>query len=78
MLKADMFHALGRFVFKRQFWQSMIIYGTSRSTAYLLLVHLQVLAPGPPAEVCWLVLKCLCHESHWSSLIHDLAMAHVL
>ena len=26
---ADMFHALGRLIFKRQFWQNMMIYGTS-------------------------------------------------
>ena len=25
---ADMFHALGRFIFKRQFWQSIMIYDT--------------------------------------------------
>ena len=28
-LEPDMFHALGRFIFKRQFWQNMMIYGTS-------------------------------------------------
>ena len=29
----DMFHALGRFIFKRQFWQNMMIYGTSEYCA---------------------------------------------
>ena len=28
--KPDTFHALGRFIFKRQFWQHMMIYGTLR------------------------------------------------
>ena len=30
---ADMFHALGRCIFKRQFWQNMMIYGTSEYCA---------------------------------------------
>ena len=27
--QTDMFHALGRFIFKGQFWQNIMIYGTS-------------------------------------------------
>ena len=30
-----MFHALGRFIFKRQCWQNMMIYGTSEYCAWL-------------------------------------------
>ena len=31
--QADMFHALGRFIFERQFWQNMVHYGTSEYCA---------------------------------------------
>ena len=36
--KPDMFHVLGRFIFKRQFWQSMMIYGTSEYCAWLSML----------------------------------------
>ena len=34
----DMFHALWRFIFKRQFWQNVIIYGTSNNCAGLSIL----------------------------------------
>ena len=33
--KPDMLHALGCFIFKRHFWQNMMIYGTSENCALL-------------------------------------------
>ena len=32
---ADMFHALGRFIFKHQFWQNMKLYSTSEYCVWL-------------------------------------------
>ena len=36
--QADLFHALGRFIFKRHFWQYMMIYGISEYCAWLSML----------------------------------------